>query len=257
MAEGTHGRVDTGATSAGDRPPAPGRDGGEHAELAAEIDLTQGPTRVDLHDPQRRSEVEDALTAVPGLVGARLVPGFDREVDEVHVLSTLDRNPKQTVRDVQTVLMARFGLTTDHRVVSVVQLDEDQGLPISRRVAIAEVGLRRVGESVVAEVVLQQGEQELRLTREASATEAGRRRAVARATLDGVRELLHDAAAIELEGADVVQVGGTSVAVTVLELQNGRSSELLSGTAIVRDTPQDAIARAVLDATNRLLTTSR
>lgn len=109
MAEGTHGRLDTGATSAGDIPPTPGRDGGEHAELAAEIDLTQEPARVDLHDPQRRGEVEAALTAVPGLVGARLVPGFDREVDEVHVLSTLERNPKQTVRDVQTVLMAASG----------------------------------------------------------------------------------------------------------------------------------------------------
>ncbi|MFP4635548.1 MAG: hypothetical protein ACLFRD_06795 [Nitriliruptoraceae bacterium] len=256
MAEGTHERAHAAAPAGERRTPLNGEQD-EHAELAAEIDLTREPTRVDLHDPERRTEVEAALTAVPGLVGARLVPGFDREVDEVHVLSTLERNPKQTVRDIQTVLMARFGLTTDHRVISVVQLDEDQGQQVSRRVAIAEVGLRRVGESVVAEVVLEQGEQEFRLTREAPATEAGRRRAVAHATLDGVRELLHETTAIELEGADVVQVGGTSVAVTVLELHHGRSSELLSGTAIVRDTPQDAIARSVLDATNRLLATSQ
>lgn len=229
--------------------------GGTHrAELTADIDLTSEPVKVDLHDPLRRGEVESALLAVPGLVGARLVPGYDRDIDELHVLSTLERSPKQTVRDVQTVLMARFGLPTDHRVISVVQLDEDQGLPTAaHRVAIAEVGLRRIGDTVVAEVVLWHGSEELRLTREASATTSGRRRAVARATIDGVDSMLDDGSTLELEGVDVVQVGGSTIAVTVLELQNGRSTELLSGTAIVRDTPQDAIARAVLDATNRLL----
>lgn len=249
MAEGTERRAP--AQPAHDWTTATDND---RPELAADIDLTHEPLKVDLHDPLRRGEVEAALIAVPGLVGARLVPGYERDVDELHVLSTLERNPKQTVRDVQTVLMARFGLPTDHRVISVVQLDEEQGLPApTHRVAISEVGLRRVGDSVVADVALWHGDQEIRLTHEASATSSGRHRAVARATLDGVSTMLDDTASLDLEGVDIVQVGGSSVAVTVLELQRGRSTELLSGTAVVRDTPQDAIARAVLDATNRLL----
>ena len=224
----------------------------EATELAAEIDLTQQPRRVDLHDPAARLDVEQALTAVPGLVGSRLVPGFDRDIDELHVLTTLDRHPKQTVRDVQTVLMARFGLPTDHRVISVVQLEEGQGLPVTSRVAISEVGLRRVGESMIAEVALERDGEVVRSTGEAPTTSSGRHRAIARATISAVRQLLDEAPAVELEGVEMVTVGGSMLAVTVLEVQGDRTG-LLSGTAIVRDTPQDAIARSVLDATNRIL----
>ena len=91
--------------------------------LTADVDLSRRASASDLHDPRQREEVERELCQVPGVVGARLVPGFEREVDELHVLTTLARAPKQTVRDVQTLLMARFGVTTDHRVVSVVQID--------------------------------------------------------------------------------------------------------------------------------------
>ncbi len=251
------------ATNAGDVDPRPtdghrpsGAITDETTELAADIDLTQQPRRVDLHDPAARMDVEQALTAVPGLIGSRLVPGFDRDIDELHVLTTLDRHPKQTVRDVQTVLMARFGLPTDHRVISVVQLEEGQGLPITSRVAIAEVGLRRVGESMVAEVALERDGEVVRTTGEAPTTSSGRHRAIARATIAAVQQMLDEAPAVELEGVEMVTVGGSTLAVTVLEVQGERTGGLLSGTAIVRDTPQDAIARSVLDATNRILGSS-
>ena len=62
------------------------------ADLTAEVDLAARPVSTDLHDPAQRAEVERALTTVPGVLGARLVAGFEREVDELHVLTTLDRS---------------------------------------------------------------------------------------------------------------------------------------------------------------------
>ena len=41
------------------------------------------------------------------------------EVRELHVLTSSQRSPKQIVRDIQTLLLTRFGKTIDHRVVSV------------------------------------------------------------------------------------------------------------------------------------------
>jgi hypothetical protein len=224
----------------------------DHTDLEAEVDLTARPDRTDLHDPGQRSDVERALATVPGVLGARLVPGFERDVDELHVLTSLDKTAKQAVRDVQTVLMARFGVPTDHRVVSVVQLDEGTvGGGSAHRVVIDRVGVVHAGLEVRAEVALRDGEDELIGTGEGASTPAGRHRAVARATLDAVRPLLGSAGVVELEGTDLVDVLGRRVAVSLVAFRTARGEHTVAGSALVRDAEPDAVARSVLDALNR------
>ena len=228
----------------------------ERFDLTAELELDRRPPRADLHDPEQRHRVEAALTTIPGILAARVVAGYERDVDELHVVTSLDPTPKRTVRDVQTVLMAKFGVTTDHRVISVVQLDADAVIepPGSMRLAIERVGLANVGVRVTAEVELRAGDVVHRHEEHAAATANGRNRAVALATLGAVRSALGEIdGAIELDGVDLVEVGGATAAVTVLTQRGARGDEILSGVAVVREVTSDAVARAVLDATNRLL----
>jgi hypothetical protein len=222
-------------------------------DLTAEVDLSAAPRHTDLHDPAQRLQVENAVSAVPGVMGARLVPGFDRQVDELHVLTTLDKSPKQAVRDVQTVLMARFGIPTDHRVISVVQLDEAEVFPSTSRVMIDQIGLSQSGRTVTAEVTVREGGRTHRGSAQGTASPAGRTRAVAMATLAAVDPLLEDGGALELDGAEIVQVLGRELAISMVTLHDGRSELTLAGSAVVRDTPQHAVARSLLDALNRLL----
>jgi hypothetical protein len=225
-------------------------------DLTAEIPL-EGPrpgTPVDLHDPRQRVAVEAAVTSVPGVIGARLVAGFERQVDELHVLTVIDRSAKQTVRDVQTVLMARFGIPTDHRVISVVQLEEGRGLPaLAARPVIEEVGVVRSGTTVEASVVLGERDTSHRGSATGAATPTGRHRAVAHATLAALRPLLGDTTLVELEGVDLVEVASHRLAVVVLQVRSARTEISLSGTALAHDNADDAIARALLDALNRTL----
>ncbi|MCC5949765.1 MAG: hypothetical protein JJT89_15035 [Nitriliruptoraceae bacterium] len=222
-------------------------------DLTAEIDLTPSPRPpVDLHDPSQRREVETTLGQIPGVLGARLVPGFDRPIDELHVLTTLDRAPKPTVRDVQTVLMARFGVPSDHRVISVVQLDEVDGIGgPTRRPLIATVGVTRTGDTVSARVALQDDDERVEGEAAGAATAHGRRRAVANAALNAVAPLLGEGVEVALDGVEVLEIAGRPVVVAVVELRAGRASVTLSGSALVDDVTDDATARAVLDAVNR------
>jgi hypothetical protein len=232
------------------------RDDAVGVDLTAELHL-EAPApnvRVDLHDPSQRAAVEAAVASVPGVLGARLVAGFERQVDELHVLTVVDRSAKQTVRDVQTVLMARFGIPTDHRVISVVQLEEGRGLPtLAARPAIEEVGVRRSGTTVEATVLLQERDTAHRGTATGAATPTGRHRSVAHATLAALRPLLAEATLVELEGVDLIDVAGHRLAVVVLQVRSARTEISLSGTALVHDTADDAIARSILDALNRTL----
>lgn len=231
---------------------ASSRGSGTGADLTAEVDLTAAPARTDLHDPSQRAAVERALGTVPGVLGARVVPGFERQVDELHVLTSLDKAPKQAVRDVQTVLMARFGVPTDHRVISVVQLDEQRiGGPAASRVTIDHVAVTHAGLEVRAEVALRDGDAELVGVGEGPSTPAGRHRAVGRATLDAVRSLLGEGHIVELEGTDVTEVMGRRVAVSLVQFRAARGEHTVAGSALVRDATADAVARSVLDALNR------
>jgi hypothetical protein len=73
---------------------------------------------------------------------------------------------------------------------------------------------------------------------------------VGAATLRAVETYLRSGQAFRLKAATVVPLATYQVAVALVGWA-GPQEELLSGAAIVRDDPRDAVVRAVLDAVNR------
>ncbi len=74
---------------------------------------------------------------------------------------------------------------------------------------------------------------------------------IADATLGAVSALLDSEAT--LETAALIDVGGRSVALSVLRLDSESPAEILVGSAIIRGDVEDATARSVLSALNRRL----
>jgi len=64
---------------------------------------------------------EDLISSLTGVLSARIVARPGGRIDEVHVLTTEDVSPKQTVRNVESALLAHFELAVDHRKISVAQ----------------------------------------------------------------------------------------------------------------------------------------
>src|ERR687886_1181819 len=62
---------------------------------------------------------EELLLTLPGVIAARVIAGDTGAINEVHLLTTMDVAPKQTVRNVESALLAHFGLRVDHRKISV------------------------------------------------------------------------------------------------------------------------------------------
>ena len=224
-------------------------------------------------------ELEDALRQIPGVRAASVVTGPDAQPTEIHVIADRLKPAKQVVRDIQSLAMARYDLDIDHRIVSVVQIDDGEGPALRLAVtpadgedtidvtdpavsaAPAEVAPRPLVEAVVVRTSHSEAEVTVTLafagdvfvgTASGSSAIASRPRLVARATLDALGELLGTPA--DIEHATVIPVGSRSVAVSVLQVQIPRTGEqVLSGSAIVRGDEADAVARSVLDALNRRL----
>jgi hypothetical protein len=171
------------------------------------------------------------------------------------------------VRDVQSVILTNFGVDIDYRTVSVVQLDEtaapaapapaqevSQPAPAvaidSRRPAIVRLVTETAAFTTDVRIAIQvEGNERAGISRGPSTSGL---RLVAAAAVDAVGDLLK-ASAVEVQSAELMTVGAVQLAVVLLRMSTSRGEQLLTGSAIVRKDANDAVARATLDALNRVL----
>jgi hypothetical protein len=217
-------------------------------------------------------ELEDSLRHIPGVKAASVVTGPDAVPTEVHVLAAPGKAAKQVVRDVQSLALARFDIDIDHRIVSVVQMGDDEvrtvevgpdGAPAAGteapsppepivRPAIAAIAVRSGHGETEASVTLAVGDQLFEGSSQGPAGQTHRARLVAAATLDALSELLGQPC--EVESAAIMSTGTREVALSVLTVTVPRTGEqVLTGAAVVRGDEADATVRSVLAALNRHL----
>ncbi|HWL37372.1 MAG TPA: hypothetical protein VNQ77_14405 [Frankiaceae bacterium] len=199
-------------------------------------------------------ELEATLGRLPGVQAVRVVTGPDAKPVEVHVLASRDKTPKQLVRDIQSVAMATYDLEVDHRIVSIVQFDDADtpGGVAANRVLIATITAQTTGLESTATVTLASAGTLYDGTATAPATASSRPRLIARATLNAVSALM-PLGACDIEYAQIAQVGGREVAVSIVQVVTPDGEQIVTGSALVRGDEADAVARSVLDALNRRL----
>jgi hypothetical protein len=224
---------------------------------------------------------EDALERIGGVTSARVVRAAGGRIAEVHIVATPERSPKQIVRDVQSVGLAKFGVDVDYRTVSVVQLAQERAPRLVRpQAAAAEVAVEPppavpqvaaeapVAAPVAVTVTSVATETARNVTRASVRVEAGGTSRpgsargpaslglalVARAVVDalaGDGGLLGDDVA-EVEGARVEVVGEQRLAVVVVHLASESGETRRSASENVDGDPALAVALATVAALSPL-----
>lgn len=96
---------------------------------------------------------EELLSTLPGVIAARIIAGETGAVDEIHMLTTAELTPKQTVRNVESALIAHLGMRVDHRKISVATTVEPRK-PREEAKTVGPGGVSLVSEApVVAEAI--------------------------------------------------------------------------------------------------------
>ena len=180
-------------------------------------------------------------------------------IEEIHILTGLDRNPKQIVRDVQSALKAQWDITVDRRKVSVAQLKSSMPVTLGR--------LRYAGLEVKTETSTGKGEVCVTLERaseeqtavyvgkaETDGTEGSLLLAIARATCFAVNLTIQPPNRFFPDDVAPIQVGPRRAVAKLVTLVTPRGNhEEMLGAAIIRREPMEACVRATLDALNRRL----
>ena len=214
-------------------------------------------------DPWGVRRAENLLTSLEGVLSARVVTTPLGEVSEIHILAQAGLQAKQIVRNIESALLAHLGLKVDHRKISIAQTADVRPLEALERGAVREQMLRRTvlyedlsivpaGRShrVTIAVTLTSGGRTETAQEEVADTGRARVEGAARAAV-AVLDRLLERFSLVLEGAKVVGELDREVAFAVVRGMGGRESVTLTGTAEVKDSPEQAAVLAVLDATNR------
>jgi hypothetical protein len=222
---------------------------------------------------------EDLLSSLKGVVSVRVVARPGGDIEEIHLLTTTDVSPKQTVRNVESALKAQFHLEVDHRVISVAQSTEavveaesptelprpvllEQATPSSDVGRILFLGhqieterARRVRVAVSIEWAGTE------FTGEAVGTDLARSRqeTVAKATLAAVEqamageeeESLRQGVTLALDGVKMVEAFDRSYVLVGVNAIHKREVAGLSGASAVEDTAERAVILATLQAIDR------
>ncbi|MRS13269.1 MAG: hypothetical protein EG823_09440 [Actinobacteria bacterium] len=205
------------------------------------------------------AEIEEALAQVSEIRAARVVASPGGLIDEIHILALPTKAPKQLARDVESTLMAAFGIEVDHKKISIAQLGQESvpqvadDSKVKARAQIKNISVEVAGVYVTVAVALElEGDLYTgRATGPASRT--GRERLVAEATLDAIAQYLQGAFTFALEDVEIIRLGRESIACACVVLVTSLGEQAFAGSALVRQNDKDSIVRATLDAINRRL----
>ena len=217
------------------------------------------------------SAAEELLSSLAGVLSSRIVTSGTGQLDAIHVLTSSEIPPKQTVRNVESALMAHFGMKIDHRKISVATTVEPvkpwksgggsgsgsgaaaaEGSTLRREVYFEDVEVRRSRASGMScRVTIRQGEE--LFVGEATGLESDRLRieTSARAAVAAVQQADSGGRSLVFEGAKLIDAFEREFVFVALTTRFGRETALLTGSAEVKDGIETASVLAVLDATNR------
>jgi hypothetical protein len=224
--------------------------------------------------PLKRAE--ELLATLPGVVSARIVAGSNGAVDEIHLLTTDEVQPKSTVRNVESALLAHLGMRVSHKKISVATTTERRSgeyttvtaptpvppVPVTppvvvddtpkRKLYFEDVEVRRSRtRGVACRVTLRKGDEQFVGESEGMENERQRIELAARAALAAISAAEGDARVLGLEGCRHLDAFERQFVFVGVTARFGRDSSLLTGSAEVKESPEQSAVLAILDATNR------
>jgi len=228
---------------------------------------------------------EELLATLPGVIAARIIASDNGAVDEIHVLTTSEVTPKQTVRNIESALIAHLGMRVDHRKISVATTLEAQPSKEAVREAAKEKEAKAVAEAVAAaasslpvkveringrllyfedvevrrsrakgiacRVTLKKGEESFVGEAEGMENERSRIELAARAALQALAQAEPSDRALALDGVRLIEAFDREFVFVGVTARLARTSALLTGSCEIRESAETASVLAVLDATNR------
>lgn len=201
---------------------------------------------------------EQSIKQIRSVIATRIKANSLDEIEEIHVLANSKRNPKQIVRDIESMFAAQFGMEIDHKKVSVVQLEGEEEAPPSFskkgeqiRPKLVSVSLRTVNTMAEVKVELSAQDEIMEGISSGTSTTYNKLRLFVDATISALSGFMMDKLIFATEDVMITRLGKHQVAQVAISLITPFGEQTLVGCATVKNDEREAVVKATLDAVNR------
>ena len=99
---------------------------------------------------------ENQIVQLEGVISANISLKENGEIDEIHVIADKSRNPKNIVRDIETLFHVNLNQEIDHKKISIAQLNINDGTTSSQQ-RIEIVSIYKKYNRPICDIELQLG----------------------------------------------------------------------------------------------------
>jgi len=206
---------------------------------------------VDDNKLMLEEEIKDLICRIPDVLSCKVILGEKNEIQDIHVLCGTGKNIKQLVRDIQSAVSARFNIEVDYKVISIAQIEEN-GIR-DNRLKIGSIVMMNMENSLKATVILENDGK----TYEGSSIKvksiSNKYKAVAEATIMAIESFVNINSIFYLEGIERTRIAGRDIFLCLVGYTYKNSENLLIGSSMIKTDENEAVAKSILNALNRLI----
>ncbi len=200
-------------------------------------------------------QYNDLIGKLSGVVNSSIVFS-DNEISEIHVLADARKSPKQISRDIQSAIMAQYGISIDHKLISIAQIPVENDLRLRSRLIFDEISLSKNKEHSSATVTLTDGDSAFSGTASAVNDRLEINKMVCQATLSAIENFMDESAALSVVDVQVFELSGEKAIAVCIAVKSKNRVDRLLGSSFVGDDNGIAVVKATLDALNRRIATA-
>ncbi len=201
----------------------------------------------------REEDIKSLICMIPDVLSCKVVMDEKNRIEDMHVLCSTGKNVKQTVRDIQSAINAKFDIDIDYKVISVAQIDVDDFK--DSRIKIAGITVMNIDNTVKAVVKLEneKGSHEGSCVKVKS--QSNKYKAIAEATVAAIEEYINAKDIFYLEGMEKKRISDEEVFIALVGCTYKNNNSIFCGCCLVKSDENEAVAKSVLDAINRKIGT--
>lgn len=200
-------------------------------------------------------QYSDLIDKLPGVMNSSIVFS-ENDISEIHVLADTRRAPKQIARDIQSAIKAQYGVSIDHKLISIAQIPSESELRLRSRLIFDEISLSRNMERSSATVTLADGESSFSGTATAMNDRLEINRMICQATLSAIENFIDENVFLSVADVKTFDLSGEKAIAVCIAVKTRSKVDRLLGSSFVGDDSGIAVVKATMDALNRRIATA-
>lgn len=194
-------------------------------------------------------DIKEMICKIDGVLNVKIVHEA-AELQEVHILASNLRAPKQIVRDIESSLLAAYDYKIDRKIISIAQIDAGESENI-KRIIYQGTKFEVNGNNIDCEVILSYAGEDYSVAKNALKTSKNRKNIVAQATISAIEKIYERPNIFDIQDVLVSSSRDINFVTVIVNMVLSTKEETMIGSAIIRNDINEAIAKASLDAVNR------